>query len=152
MFPFGSNHRRIVSEATETAARFLSQTISDISALADLYAEEVVIEMPFAAPLFPQVRHTTREELRAGFTRTANRRYTRIENARILETTDPTVAVIEYDLHGVRETDDSEFTLSYVQVITVESGLITHSRDYGSPLQAAEAFGLKDQLIAALQN
>jgi len=139
-----------MSGATEFAERFLSQTIDDLSTLADLYAENVVIEMPFAEPLFPTVRRTTREELRAGFTRRADRRYTSIENARILETADPNVAVIEYRLHGVRESDASSFVLDYIQVITVENGLIVHSRDYGNPVQAAEAFGFQEQLVASL--
>ncbi|NNC13728.1 nuclear transport factor 2 family protein [Planctomonas sp. JC2975] len=139
-----------MSDATETAARFLSRTIDDIGTLADLYAESVVIEMPFAAPLFPTVRHTTREELRAGFTRASSRRYTRVENVRILETTDPCVAVIEYELHGVSAPGGAEFTLAYIQIITVEEGLIVHSRDYGSPVQVAQAFGLVDRLVAGI--
>ena len=139
-----------MSVATEIAEQFLDLTIRDIASLSELYADHVVIEMPFAAPLFPTRRTTTREELRSQFTRSSGRTYTRIDNARIHELSDPNVAIVEYDLHGTTTGSGQDFSLSYLQIITVENGMIVHSRDYNSVAQAARAFGLEEQLIEAL--
>ncbi|WP_223694950.1 nuclear transport factor 2 family protein [Leifsonia poae] len=139
-----------MSEATETAQRFLERTVADLRTLADVYAERAVIEMPFAAPLFPERREVTREELRAGFSRTGGARYTRVSGVRIHETADPATAVIEYRLHGVTAHDGREFALDYVMVITTENGLIVHSRDYSSVVQAAQALGMTERLVAAM--
>jgi len=139
-----------MSAATDVAEKFLELSVRDLAALAELYAEDVVIEMPFAAPLFPTRRTTTREELRAQFARPSGRTYTRVDNVRILESSDPDVAIIEYDLHGNVNETGRDFTLSYIQIITVKGGLITHSRDYNSIVQAAQAFGMEEQLRGAL--
>jgi ketosteroid isomerase-like protein len=139
-----------MSVATEIAERFLDLTIRDMASLAELYAEDVVIEMPFAAPLFPTRRTTTRDELKSQFTRPSGRSYTRIDNARIYELSDPNVAIVEYDLHGIANESGREFSLSYIQIITVKDGMIVHSRDYSNIPQAVRAFGMEKQLIEAL--
>jgi uncharacterized protein len=143
-----------MTEATETAQRFLDRSVTDIGALADVYAGRAVIEMPFAAPLFPKRREVTREELRAGFTRPGAPRFTGVNDVRIHETTDPNTAVLEYRLHGVTtaEQEGQEFALDYIMVITTKDGLIVHSRDYSSLVQAAQAFGLTERLIKALNS
>jgi ketosteroid isomerase-like protein len=137
--------------AHQVAERFLAASVEDVTQLADLYADNVVIEMPFAAPLFPVRRETTREELRQGFSRATDRRYTGVENATIHEMADPETVVLEYDLHGVHESTGEEFVLSYIMVMTVRDGLIVNSRDYSNLVQAAQAFGLEGQLIDALR-
>jgi hypothetical protein len=139
-----------VSEATDTARRFIEATTTDPNTLADVYADRVVIEMPFAAPLFPVVREATREELHSGFTRAGGPRYTQVSDVRIHETTDPTTAVLEYRLYGTAAGDEREFALDYIMVITVEDGRIVHSRDYVSLVQAAQAMGMTEQLTTAL--
>lgn len=140
-----------MSEATDAAHRLLEATVTDPDALADVYADKVVIEMPFAAPLFPAARETTREELRAGFARTGRPRYTRVSNVRVHETAEPNTAVLEYRLHGVTDADEREFALDYIMVIATEHGRIVRSRDYTSVVQAAQAMGMTEQLVAALR-
>ncbi len=139
-----------MSEATETAQRFIDRTVTNISSLADVYADRAVIEMPFAAPLFPALREVTRDELRAGFTRLGGPRYTDVSDVRIHETTDPSTAVLEYRLHGVSDIEEQTFALDYIMVITTREGLIVHSRDYSSLVQAAQALGITERLITAL--
>lgn len=140
-----------MSEATDAAHRLLEATVADPDALADVYADKVVIEMPFAAPLFPAVREVTREELRAGFTRTDGPRYTGVSGVRVHETAEANTAVLEYRLHGVADADEREFALDYVMIITTEHGRIARSRDYSSVVQAAQAMGMTEQLVAALR-
>jgi ketosteroid isomerase-like protein len=135
-----------MSEATDAARRFLQVTIDDLSALANVYGEEVLIEMPFAMGFAPTSRRTTRDELAAQFTREGIPRYTSASNVNILECTDPHTAVLEYRLHGER-LDGQAFESDYIMVITTREGRIVRSRDYSNPVQAARNSGRVDQMI-----
>ncbi len=141
-----------MSEATDAAQRMIDATVNDPNALAEVYADRAVIEMPFAAPLFPAVREVTREELLAGFTRPGGPRYTGVSDVRIHETAAAKIAVLEYRLHGVAAGGEREFMLDYIMVITTEDGRIVHSRDYSNLVQAAQAMGMTEQLVAALNS
>ncbi|HEY0254780.1 MAG TPA: nuclear transport factor 2 family protein [Kofleriaceae bacterium] len=141
-----------MSEATEAAQRLIDATVNDPNALPDVYADRAVIEMPFAAPLFPTVREVTRDQLRTGFTRPGGPRYTGVSDVRIHETAAANTAVLEYRVHGVTAEEEREFTLDYIMVITTEDGQIVHSRDYSNLVQAAQATGMTEQLIAALSS
>ena len=70
--------------------------------MADLYAERVLIEMPFApASLYPARIETGGEELRARFRAgRAARIYSRVDHVVVHQTADPEVVIVEYDLHG----------------------------------------------------
>ncbi|MEK5645322.1 MULTISPECIES: nuclear transport factor 2 family protein [Paenibacillus] len=118
--------------------------------LADLYAPDVVIEIPFAPPGVPK-RTEGREVLRERFKSVAGMR--RFDNAELLalhETRDPEVVVAEWNVHGhVTETGRS-FTFSYIMVVRVRNGQILSSRDYSNPIDGAEAFDRLPQLFQAL--
>jgi ketosteroid isomerase-like protein len=117
--------------------RFLAASVENRwDDLADLYAEDITLELPFRLPGVPRVTKG-REELRRRF-RTAGRRrrLTKSANVVVHETTDPSVLVTEFDLHG--EAGGSAFVSSYVLVLTIRDGLITHSRDYTDTAAAAE--------------
>jgi hypothetical protein len=121
--------------------------------MADCYAADVVIEMPFsAAALYPARIETTREELRARFTAgTQVRRYQRLGNVKIHETTDPEVIIAEYDLHGRMVETGQPFVLSFVMVMTIRDGQIVHTRDYTDPIAGAKVLGRLPDLLSALQ-
>ena len=81
----------------------------DLDALADLYAEDGVHELPFAPPPAPR-RIEGREQVRAYFTGTlagVALEFQRFEEVAIHDTTDPNVIVAEYDAHGVIPLDGS---------------------------------------------
>jgi ketosteroid isomerase-like protein len=138
--------------------------------MADCYADEVVIEMPFAyLPALASGRlETTREEIRQRFAAgAASRRYTALRDVRIHETADPDVLVIEYTLDGTRRaprgdtppkpprrkdgiSDGEPFTMTFVMVLTFRDGLIAHSRDYTDPIAGARALGRLPELTATL--
>ena len=104
--------------------------------LADLYAPDVVIEMPFTPAGVPRLTHG-REELRSRFLAAGKvRRLVKADNVVVHETSDPSVLVAEFDLHG--ELGGSAFVSTYVMVMTVRDGLITYSRDYADTAAAAE--------------
>ncbi|HET6708945.1 nuclear transport factor 2 family protein [Amycolatopsis sp.] len=117
--------------------RFLAASVENRwDDLADLYAEDVTLEMPFTLPGAPRVTKG-REELRRRFRAAAGaRRITGAGNVAVHETTDPSVLVAEFDLH--QEVRGTAFAVPYVMVLTVRNGQITHSRDYTDTAAAAE--------------
>jgi ketosteroid isomerase-like protein len=141
------------STARDTAERFLAATTgTDPGDLADFYAPHVVIDMPFApAALYPARTEIDRESLRARLrSGAAVRRYERVSRVRIHETADPEVVIVEYDLHGRLTTTGEPFTLSFLMVMTVQDGLIVHTRDYTDPIAGARVLGRLPALLEAL--
>jgi ketosteroid isomerase-like protein len=139
--------------ARQTAEQFLRATLSpDPGDMADFYAPEVVIEMPFAvAGLYPARIETTREELRARFRAgAAVRRYRELRDVIIHETADPGVVIAEYRLDGELTESADPFSLRFVMVMTIRDGQIVHTRDYTDPIAGARVLGRVPQLLAAL--
>jgi ketosteroid isomerase-like protein len=108
----------------ETVDQLLHATVSETPGdMADCYAPQVIIEMPFAVDaLFPPRIDTTREDLRARFNAgAATRRYKTLSNVTIHETADPEVVIAEYELHGERTATGEPFCLRFAMVITTPS-------------------------------
>lgn len=141
-----------VPTAREVAERFLAAALDPSgAALADLYGDTVVIEMPFAPPGFPRRTETTNGELRARFGGGAAARvYDKIDAVTIHETANPEVVIVEYDVHGHRTADGEPFVLSYLNIMTIRHGKIVHSKDHTDPINAARALGMLPRLIEAL--
>jgi ketosteroid isomerase-like protein len=142
----------LTPSARDVVERFLAAALDRSGeTLADLYADPVVIEMPFAPPGFPKTSTTTNAELRARVKGgAAARTYDKIDGVVIRETTDPEVVVVEYDVHGTRTSDGEAFLLSYVNIMTIKDGKIVHSKDHTDPINAAKALGMLPRLIEAL--
>ncbi|MEV6644742.1 nuclear transport factor 2 family protein [Amycolatopsis sp. NPDC051371] len=126
-----------VSPARAVFDRFLAASVENRwDDLADCYAEDVVLEMPFTLPGAPRVTKG-REELRRRFRRAgAARRITKADNVIVHETADPAVLVAEFDLR--QDMSGESFVATYVMVMTIEDGQITHTRDYTDTAAAAE--------------
>jgi hypothetical protein len=141
------------STPRSTVERFLQATISGHpEAIADCYATDVVIEMPFAvAPLYPGRIQTTREQLRARFKAgAAVRRYTGLGRVMIHQTADPGVVIVEFELHGQMAATGERFTLPFLLVMTIQDDHIVHSRDYTDPIIGARVLGKLPELLTAL--
>jgi ketosteroid isomerase-like protein len=137
----------------QTAEQFLRATLSpDPGDMAEFYAPEIVIEMPFApAGLYPARIETTREELRARFRAgAAARRYRDLRDVVIHETADPGVVIVEYGLDGELTESAEPFSLRFVMIMTIRDGQIVHTRDYSDPIAGARVLGRVPQLLAAL--
>jgi uncharacterized protein len=137
----------------ETVEQFLRAAVSATPGdMADCYAPEVVIEMPFAVEaLYPSRVTSTREELRARFQAgTGSRRYTGLSDVAVHETADPEVIVAEYQLNGEMTGTGESFAIRFIMVITVRDGQIVHSRDYSNPIAGARLLGRLPELVAAL--
>jgi uncharacterized protein len=137
----------------ETVEQLLRAVVSENRGdMADCYAPEVVIEMPFAVEaLYPSRVATTREQLRARFQAgTEDRRYTGLSNVAIHETADREVVIAEYQLNGEMAATGESFAVRFIMVITVRDGHIVHTRDYSNPIAGAQLLGRLPELLAAL--
>jgi ketosteroid isomerase-like protein len=97
--------------------------------LADLYAEDAVVEHPFALPR--PTRLVGREAIRRHFA--AGSRLPldlRPGDVAVHDTTDPEVIIVEYAYAGLVTTTGRAFSISNVQVMRIREGLIVTSRDY----------------------
>jgi ketosteroid isomerase-like protein len=142
-----------VRSARETVEQLLRAAVSAAPGdMADCYAPEVVIEMPFAVDaLYPSRIVATREELRARFQAgTAVRRYKALANVTVHETADPEVIIAEYELHGEMTATSQPFSARYAMVITIRDGYIVRSRDYADPIAGARLLGRLPELLASL--
>ena len=119
--------------------------------IADLYAEDTVVEIPFALPA--PARIEGREQLRSHFA-TATDAGVEMEarNVRVHETADPEVIVAEYDYHGRVSSTGRGFDVANVQILTVRDGLIVASRDFHNHPAIAAATGQLPALVAALES
>jgi ketosteroid isomerase-like protein len=117
----------------EEALRFVRER--DLDGYAGMFAPDGVVELPFPLPGMPR-RLEGREEIQrvlAPVWRAQAESGRRIEavDPRAVHRTDddPGLVVIEFDLHGV-EASGMPYRLSYVHVVTVRDGRISHLRDY----------------------
>ncbi|GAA2157523.1 nuclear transport factor 2 family protein [Actinomadura napierensis] len=98
--------------------------------LADLYAEDAVVEQPFALPPAPprlEGRVTIAEHFRRA---AAGPLHLRTRDVVVHETDDPEVIVAEFDYDGRVAATGHVFRVSNVQVLRVRDGRIVESRDY----------------------
>ncbi len=121
----------------------------DMAAFAGLWAEDGVVEFPFAAPGYPaklEGRAAVAEYLRD---------YPNILDIREIpqsvmhQTVDPDVVVVEFEAAGVVVSTGAPYRMSYIAVITVRNNEIQRYRDYWSPLAAAELLGGGQELLNA---
>jgi uncharacterized protein len=140
------------TSAREVAGRLLAAAVSERPEdMADCYAEQVVIEMPFSAGLYPSRIESTREEMRERYrAHRAVRHYEQVSDVRVHQSTDPEVAIAEYTLHGSMVASGEPFAMTFVMVLTVRDGVIVHSRDYTDPVAGARLLGRLPDLVQAL--
>jgi ketosteroid isomerase-like protein len=96
--------------------------------LADLYAEDVVVEMPMDPR---RTRTDGREAVRQRFAAAADGWFElRAHDVIVHATTDPEVVIAEFEYDGLNRTTGKKFTVANVQVLRVRGGRIVASRDY----------------------
>ncbi len=119
--------------------------------LAELYAEEAVVEIPFAP--YPPQRIEGRAELKARFEELGESRAVELQarNVTVRQTDDPEVIVAEFDYAGRYPATGRTFEASNILVVRVREGLIVHSRDFHDHLAFAAAGGSLPQLVAAYE-
>jgi ketosteroid isomerase-like protein len=123
----------------------------DMDAVADLWARQGTAEFPFAAGAAPR-RLDGREAVRghlAGYPELVDVR--EIPPVTVHHTRRPETIVVEFTALGRTVRTGEPYQLDYITVITVRDGLITHYRDYWSPLAAAAAAGELPGLLDSLR-
>lgn len=110
----------------------------DMTGFAGLWAEDGVMEFPFAPPGYP-----SRLEGRAAI-EDYLRDYPKMLDIQgfptqvVHQSTNPDVAVVEFDAEGVVVATGKPYRFSYIAVITVRNGEIVSYRDYWNPLYVQE--------------
>jgi ketosteroid isomerase-like protein len=118
-----------------TAARLV--LAKDMAGFTALFAEDGVLEFPFAPPGRP--REVSGPALRDYLIDYPSRLDPReVTDITVHETADPDVAVVELTVTGVVTATGRPYELRYVCVLTVRDGLIVRYRDYWNPLALAE--------------
>ncbi|WP_037973762.1 nuclear transport factor 2 family protein [Streptomyces sp. NRRL WC-3742] len=122
----------------ETVEEFLRITVEGPrEALADCYAPDAVVSIPFAPDGIPQ-ESAGREVMREQMKVTAGLwTFHSVDGVSIHETVDPEVVIAEFRVHGRMTASEEEFSLRYICVMRIVDGLIVSSRDYGNPLESA---------------
>jgi ketosteroid isomerase-like protein len=108
-----------------------------------LLAEDVVIEMPFAAPGRPQ-RVVGRQEFLAIANDGRAQLPVRFEDCReiaVHETLDPEVIVVEYELRGTVTTTNQPGAATFIGVLRVRDTRIVLWREYQNTAAIAAALG-----------
>jgi ketosteroid isomerase-like protein len=119
------------------------------SAMAELYADDAVVELPFNLPA--PLRIDGRAQLEAR-NRAAHDLPLQLspDNLVIHQTTDPEVIVAEFDYAGRVTTTGRTFRVANVIVARIRDGKIVASRDYHNHAVIGEALGdLAEVLTAA---
>lgn len=110
----------------------------DMTGFAGLWAEDGVMEFPFAPPGYP-----ARLEGRAAIADYL-RDYPKMLDVRgfptqvVHQSTNTDVAVVEFDAEGVVVATGKPYRFSYIAVITARNGEIVSYRDYWNPLYVQE--------------
>lgn len=127
--------------AEAMARRFLafltSSTLDE-----DLWAPDVVIELPFAPPGRPD-----RIEGREAFLALARQgrgalpvHFEDAQNVVIHQTLDPDVVVVEYEMAGTLTTTGQRASARFIGVLTARDGQIVRWREYQNPAALARVF------------
>ena len=135
------NPRELVEHALELLLA------KDMAAFAGLWAEDGILEFPFAAPGYPprlDGRAAVADYLR-GYPDVLDVR--EIPAKMLHQTDDPDVVIAEFEAAGIVVATGQPYTMRYIAVITVRDGEIARYRDYWSPLAVTEAMGGAEQLL-----
>jgi len=137
----------------EVLMKILTLLSSDVSKLADLFAEEGVMEFPFTPHGTPN-RIEGRQAIRKfisdyGFS-SARLRLDAHNDLVIRETTDPEIIIVEFKSQVTWVPTAKSSLLPCIQVIQVKNGQIVLYRDYVNPIAAPRATGRLQQLAHLL--
>jgi ketosteroid isomerase-like protein len=128
----------------EVFARFAEEVLSHAPSLTPgLWADDVVVETPFAEPGQPRRFHgfeQFRQVAEAGRAALPVR-FDEFRNVVIHETGDPDVIVAEYEIVGTSTVSGKQSAAPFVLVLTARHGQIHHFREYQSLAALASAFG-----------
>ncbi|HEY9289936.1 MAG TPA: nuclear transport factor 2 family protein [Microlunatus sp.] len=125
----------------ELLARRRDLTLNrDADGLAELYAPNAVIEMPFLGPTGTPMRVEGRESIRA-YARAVVASPVQLESYEVVGchlTQDPEVVIVEMQAEVRPTANHKSVTTESIQVLRLAQGLIVLIRDYANPLIQAD--------------
>lgn len=124
-------------------------TAGDWDRLPDLYAEDAVVDLPFALPR--PVHLVGRAQIRAHFAAASQVRLRFVVRKMVVhETADPQTIIAEYDYEATATDSGRSFVVPNIQVLRMRDGLIASSRDFHHHVALAQAAGRLPELLTAL--
>jgi ketosteroid isomerase-like protein len=110
---------------------------------AELLADDVVIETPFAAPGRPTRTEGKQRvlEYTQGSRAVFPVRFDDCRNVVVHETADPEVIVVEYELVGTHTATGVTASVPFIGVLRTRDGKLAHWREYQHTLAIAQAVG-----------
>jgi ketosteroid isomerase-like protein len=126
----------------------------NMDAQADLYAEDGVLEWPFAPEGMPR-RVAGREAIRRVLVplgeraRAAGHHLLAYQSVVVHDTSDPEVIIAEFDVRGEILPSRRPYQLSYVQVLRIRDGKIVTFRDYWNPQALSSLLAHADAVVTA---
>ncbi|MEU4336243.1 nuclear transport factor 2 family protein [Micromonospora lupini] len=113
----------------------------DMAGFIALFAEDAVLELPFAPPGQPR-RVAGRVELHEYLINyPALLDVREIHDRTVHETRNPEVIVVEFVASGFVVATNRPYELRYIAVLTIRDGQLVHYRDYWDPIAAQELLG-----------
>jgi len=115
---------------------------------AELLADDLVVETPFSPP---GMRRIEGREAWLEFyaSRPLPFQFKEFRELSTMPTADPDVLVVEYELAGTVTTTGAAGSASFIAVLRVENGLITHWREYQDLLAITQALSLRPEDLGA---
>jgi ketosteroid isomerase-like protein len=124
---------------------------TDIERWLGLFAEDAVVEFPYARPLGLPERLEGREAIRRYFADTPKHfRGLVFTNVRRYLTTDPEVALAEAHGSATIAATGRQYEQDYVMMVKTRDGRISLYREYWNPIPGLEAFGGTHNLLRAV--
>jgi limonene-1,2-epoxide hydrolase len=118
----------------------------------DLWAEDVIVEMPFNPP--GRTRRIQGREEFVAFAKAGRAsipvHVEEVRNLVIHDTTDPNMIIVEYELAATMITTNRQGSVPFVGVLKVKDGQIVLWREYQNVLAMAEAMDQLPALLASM--
>ncbi|MDG4837892.1 nuclear transport factor 2 family protein [Micromonospora sp. WMMD967] len=113
----------------------------DMAGFIALFAEDAVLELPFAPPGQPRrvVGRTELHDYLIDYPALLDVR--EIRDRTVHETRDPEVIVVEFVASGHVVATGRPYELQYIAVLTIRDGRLLRYRDYWDPIAAQELLG-----------
>ncbi|WP_426756771.1 nuclear transport factor 2 family protein [Myxococcus sp. Y35] len=120
---------------------------TDIERWLGLFAEDAVVEFPYAPSLGAPERLVGREAIRGYFAETPKHFLGLVfSNVRRYLTTDPDVAIAEVHGSATIALTGKPYEQDYILVLKSREGRIVHYREYWDPILGLRAFGGTENL------
>ena len=120
----------------------------DVAAFPDMFAEDGVMELPFAPPGF-RTRLEGRDAVVAHLQMATKLiKLGTMSNVVTHETSDPDVVIVEFEGSGQGLATGEPYEQRYVSVIRVRDGEIVHYRDYWNPIAVLRTLKGKEILAS----